>query len=309
MTHTHHGIDYVEIPAPAEGEVLVAVEVAGLSYGDVIVRSGRYPFPLPYVPGLEVGGRVVAAGPGTDPALVGARVVAATVGMSGGYAEFAVSEAVNAHRVPEALGLDTAVAVAQSGALAIGMLAVLPSLSSAPPAGAAELISINSNGGGTHVLDAVRPYDWDLDIDAASAPADGELTITLRGEGHGVELSTVVRSCTTRWEGSGCPGTATTLGTAAPLRLDGAEKPLLRQPTPSVVHLRVSVTGGGDPSGAATLILRATAEQTSVEQTVGTTVLPATGGPSPALLAAPAAVLVGLGVALIARHRHRRRGR
>jgi len=191
--------------------------------------------------------------------------------------------------------------------IAIGMLAVLPSLSSAPPAGAAELISITSNGGGTHVLDAVRPYDWDLDIDAASAPADGELTITLRGEGHGVELSTVVRSCTTRWEGSGCPGTATTLATAAPLRLDGAEKPLLRQATPSVVHLRVSVTGGGDPTGTATLILRATAEQTSVEQTVGATVLPATGGPSPALLAAPAAVLTGLGAALIARHRRRER--
>ncbi|GAA2848447.1 hypothetical protein [Microbacterium arabinogalactanolyticum] len=191
--------------------------------------------------------------------------------------------------------------------VAIGMLVALPSLTSAPPAGAAELISITSNGGGTHVLDAVRPYDWDLDIDAASAPADGELTVTLRGEGHGVQLSTIVQSCTTRWERSGCPGTATTLSAAAQLTLDSPEKPLLRQATPSVVHLRISVTGGGDPSGAATLILRAAAEQTSVEQTVGTTVLPATGGPSPALFAAPAAVLVGLGVALIARQRRRER--
>jgi len=191
--------------------------------------------------------------------------------------------------------------------VAVGTLVVLPSLTSAPPAGAAELISITSNGGGTHVLDAVRPYDWDLDIDAGSAPADGELTVTLRGEGHGVQLSTIVRSCTTRWEGSGCPGTATTLDAAAPLTLNSVEKPLLRQATPSAVHLRISVTGGGDPSGGATLVLRATAEQTSVEQTVGATVLPATGGPSPALFAAPAAVLVGLGGALIARQRRRER--
>ncbi|SEG77134.1 NADPH2:quinone reductase [Actinacidiphila yanglinensis] len=109
-------------PDPAEGQVLVAVEAAGVSYGDVIVRSGRYPFPRPYVPGLEVGGRVVAVGSGADPALVGSRVVAATVGMRGGYAELALADAAGVHAVPDGLPIDRAVAVFQAGALAIGML-------------------------------------------------------------------------------------------------------------------------------------------------------------------------------------------
>lgn len=144
-------VEDVETPAPAEGEVLVAVEVAGLSYGDVIVRSGRYPFPLPYVPGLEVGGRVVAVGPGTDPALIGTRVVAATVGMRGGYAEFAVAEAAGAHPVPDGLGLDTAVAVAQSGALAIGMLAAI-----APRPGESVLVTAAAGRIGSLLVQRAR---------------------------------------------------------------------------------------------------------------------------------------------------------
>lgn len=200
-------VEDVEIPAPAEGEVLVAVEVAGLSYGDVIVRSGRYPFPLPYVPGLEVGGRVVAAGPSTDPALVGARVVAATVGMSGGYAEFAVAEAVNAHRVPEALGLDTAVAVGQSGALAIGMLAAI-----APRPGESVLVTaaagrigsllvqragvlgagtvIGAVGGGEKAA-AAREFGADVVVDYTDADWAAQVREATAGRGADVVLDAV----------------------------------------------------------------------------------------------------------------------
>ncbi|WP_328471945.1 zinc-binding dehydrogenase [Streptomyces sp. NBC_00448] len=200
-------VEDVETPAPAEGEVLVAVEVAGLSYGDVIVRSGRYPFPLPYVPGLEVGGRVVAAGPGADPALVGARVVAATVKMSGGYAEFAVAEAVNAHRVPESLGLDTAVAVAQSGALAIGMLAAI-----APRPGESVLVTaaagrigsllvqragalgagtvIGAVGGGEKAA-AARGFGADVVVDYTDADWAARVREATAGRGADVVLDAV----------------------------------------------------------------------------------------------------------------------
>nr|WP_237555028.1 zinc-binding dehydrogenase [Streptomyces sp. SID4948] len=104
---------------------MVEVKVAGVTYGDIIVRSGRYPFPVPYVPGLEVGGTVVAVGPGVDPALGGKRVVASTVGMTGGYAEFALAEADNTYEVPEELSLDHAVAVFQAGAIAVGLVSAL----------------------------------------------------------------------------------------------------------------------------------------------------------------------------------------
>jgi NADPH2:quinone reductase len=114
-----------EPPSPAPGQVVVAVEVAGVVFGDVLVRSGRYPFPLPYVPGLEVGGRVVRTGRGTDPSLQGRRVVATTSGRRGGYAELAVADADAVFEVPDGLPLKEAVPVFQAGAVAAGMLAAM----------------------------------------------------------------------------------------------------------------------------------------------------------------------------------------
>lgn len=112
-------------PRPAAGQVLVAVEVAGVCFGDTIVRSGRYPFPLPYVPGLEAGGRVAAVGPDVHPSLVGTRVVADTLAMTGGYAESALAEADRVHAVPAGLPLTEAVAVFRSGAVAVGLVAAM----------------------------------------------------------------------------------------------------------------------------------------------------------------------------------------
>ena len=118
-------VEEAERPVPSPGQVLVAVEVAGVVYGDTIVRAGRFPFPIPYVPGLEVGGRVIAAGPDVGSSLVGRRVVATTPGRTGGYAELALAEAASVYGVPDGLPLDRAVAVFQAGAVAAGVLAAM----------------------------------------------------------------------------------------------------------------------------------------------------------------------------------------
>jgi NADPH2:quinone reductase len=115
-------IERIDEPSAAKGEVLVDVELAGVIYGDVIVRSGAHPLPLPWVPGTEVGGRVREVGPGVDPTLLGALVVATTRDNVGGYAEVAVARAADVFPVPDGLGLDAAVAVFQAGAVALGLL-------------------------------------------------------------------------------------------------------------------------------------------------------------------------------------------
>jgi NADPH2:quinone reductase len=112
-------------PEPAVGQVLVDVRVAGVAYGDVIVRSGRYPLPLPWTPGLEVGGQVVAVGPEVDESLLGRTVVATTAGQAGGYAERAVATAAYTFPVPDGLALDVALTVFQAGALARGLLSAM----------------------------------------------------------------------------------------------------------------------------------------------------------------------------------------
>jgi NADPH2:quinone reductase len=112
-------------PEPATGQVLVDVGMAGVAYGDVIVRSGRYPLPLPWIPGLEVAGRVVGTGPGADESLLGRTVVAVTAGQAGGYAERAVTMAAYTFPVPDGLAVDVALTVFQAGALARGLLSAM----------------------------------------------------------------------------------------------------------------------------------------------------------------------------------------
>lgn len=118
-------IEEAEPPRPSAGQVVVAVEMAGAIYAETIVRSGRYPFPLPYEPGIEVGGRVVEVGPDTDPSLVGRQVVVTTLGNTGGYAEFALAETGNVYRVPEGLPLERAIPVFQAGAVCVGILSAM----------------------------------------------------------------------------------------------------------------------------------------------------------------------------------------
>lgn len=97
-----HLVD-AEVPEPQPGQVLVQVEAAGVIFADVLLRRGTYVHrpALPYRPGREVVGSVVAVGVGVDGYDVGARVFAMLMG--GGYAEYAAVDVV--HRVG-ADGLD-----------------------------------------------------------------------------------------------------------------------------------------------------------------------------------------------------------
>jgi 2-desacetyl-2-hydroxyethyl bacteriochlorophyllide A dehydrogenase len=68
-------IRHAAIPEPADGQVLVRMNVVGICGSDVHAFHGRHPFvPLPYHPGHEVTGRVEAVGAGVDLPL-GTRVV------------------------------------------------------------------------------------------------------------------------------------------------------------------------------------------------------------------------------------------
>src|SRR5688500_10346516 len=72
-------------PEPGPGEVLIDVAAAGVNYIDVYYRTGAYPQPLPYTPGVEAAGTVAAVGDGVREFSAGDRV--AWVNVQGGYAE------------------------------------------------------------------------------------------------------------------------------------------------------------------------------------------------------------------------------
>lgn len=49
----------VDLPSPAPGHARVAIEQIGVNYIDTYHRTGAYPFPLPFTPGVEAAGQIV----------------------------------------------------------------------------------------------------------------------------------------------------------------------------------------------------------------------------------------------------------
>jgi NADPH2:quinone reductase len=88
------------VPRPGAGDLLIRVEAAGVNRPDALQRQGGYPPPkgASDLPGLEVAGEVVEAGPAVVRFRPGDRVTALVAG--GGYAEFALADASNALPYP-----------------------------------------------------------------------------------------------------------------------------------------------------------------------------------------------------------------
>src|ERR1041384_5291962 len=112
-------------PAPAEGEVVVDVAAASVTFVETAVRGGNAPWPgggprQPYVPGNGVAGTISRVGADVDPAWVGRRG-ATTTGGTGGYAERAVAKVSALVPVPAELGLEEAAALLADGRTATGL--------------------------------------------------------------------------------------------------------------------------------------------------------------------------------------------
>ena len=116
-------------PAPKPGEVLVAVDAAGLCAGDLYIYLGRNPYvTYPRVGGHEIAGRIVGYGPDTSGPAIGTRVVVEPfigcghcypcrvgkpnccanlkiigVHQDGGFADFVAAPVDHIHVVPDGL--------------------------------------------------------------------------------------------------------------------------------------------------------------------------------------------------------------
>ena len=87
---------------PAPGQVVVSVKAVGVNPVDTYVRSGAYAAKplLPYTPGMDAAGTVEAVGEGVESVKVQERVYVAGT-LSGAYAEQALCDASQVHRLPE----------------------------------------------------------------------------------------------------------------------------------------------------------------------------------------------------------------
>lgn len=91
-------------PEPGPGQVLVRVAAVACNFPDILVCQGKYQEkpPLPFTPGMEIAGEVVAAGEGAA-AKVGDRVLGTPPPGRGGYAELAVLDAASTLLWPDGM--------------------------------------------------------------------------------------------------------------------------------------------------------------------------------------------------------------
>jgi NADPH2:quinone reductase len=101
-------------PVPGPGQVVVAVEAAGVNFVDGLFIAGQYQIkpPLPFTPGSEIAGRIVAAGEGVTGFRSGQRVMA-TTGL-GGFASHVVVPARSLAVLPDGFDAPRAATFTQS---------------------------------------------------------------------------------------------------------------------------------------------------------------------------------------------------
>ena len=106
-------IEEVAEPTAGAGELVVAVEWAGLNYIDPYHRGGLYPMDYPFTPGLEGAGTVMTVGDGAEEFSAGDRV--GWLNVLGSYSEKAVVATDRAIPIPDEVGTDLAAAVLLQG--------------------------------------------------------------------------------------------------------------------------------------------------------------------------------------------------
>ena len=167
-------------PVPGPGEVSIDVRFAAVNYTDVRNRLGDGLGRVPFVPGVEVSGRVRRLGPGVDGLCVGEPVAALTRG--GAHAEVATA--------PDVLTVPIASALAErpeSGAMLVTVPVALVLLRHVARVRPGERVLLHSAAGGVGTvaaqlatLDGLQPL---LGTVGALGPTDK--VAFARGHGYG----------------------------------------------------------------------------------------------------------------------------
>ena len=109
-------LDLLDIAAPSmsEDDALIDISLAGINYIDIYHREGRYPKPLPCIPGAEGIGTIRKLGSNSPQDLkIGMRV--GWVMHTGGYAEVAAIPAASLIPIPSDIADDAAVTLLLQG--------------------------------------------------------------------------------------------------------------------------------------------------------------------------------------------------
>lgn len=107
---TSHRVQDIPDPVPGKRQVAVRVHACGVNFADTLIVQGKYQErpELPFVPGSEVAGEVIALGEGVKGIALGQRVMALT--SVGGFAEIALASADTLIPLPDGIDFTDAAA-------------------------------------------------------------------------------------------------------------------------------------------------------------------------------------------------------
>lgn len=106
-------LETIDDPVPGIGEALVKMESIGVNFLETYFRKGLYKTSLPFTPGSEGAGTVIAVGEGVTDVRVGDLV--ASQSFLGAYAELAIAKADRLVHIPDGLDARAGAAVMLQG--------------------------------------------------------------------------------------------------------------------------------------------------------------------------------------------------
>ncbi len=183
-------------PEPGPGQVLVHLHATGVNFSDTERRRGVYKnLTLPWTPGTEGAGQVVAVGPDADPHLMGRRVAfwAMPPAVSGTYAEYAVAPADALFHLGDAVPYELGAALPVQGLTAYGLAFFATTL--AP--GATVLVHAAAGGVGQILVQLARRQGARV-LGTVSSPEKAAAVERLGGEAfqYGPDLPERVAAAT-----------------------------------------------------------------------------------------------------------------
>jgi NADPH2:quinone reductase len=178
-------VEDVPVPVPGRGEVLVDVAAAAVNFPDVLIVADRYQVsvPLPFTPGSEFAGTVIAIGPRVDSWNVGDRVFGSS--MSGSFSEMVAVDQSALRRVP--VGVD----VRKVAGFWVAYATSYHALRSVAEVGPGDRVVVLGAAGGVGLAAVELAAILGAEVIAAASSAEKLALCQERGSTHTIDYATV----------------------------------------------------------------------------------------------------------------------
>lgn len=172
-------LEEVPDPLPGSEQVVVRVAAAGVNPVDAYIRSGLHASrpALPYTPGMDAAGVVEAVGMNVRHVKNGDRVYTAGT-VSGAYAELALCEASQVHRLP------SSITFAQGAGVNVPYATAHRALFGRAHAAPGETVLVHGASGGVGIAAVQLARAFGLNVIGTGGTDEGRRLVTEQGAHH-----------------------------------------------------------------------------------------------------------------------------